>query len=326
MYKVTFIFSAHPKRRMMKTTCLFVVLVLAVAGLASAFRAPGLSMSLNGRKDPTAEFKPVVDIDSSKVFGAAAVASMPLLLNVQEAAAKGGEYGYWETKLPALIHPAVMGGLFLSTFYAGYTGLSWRSVRTIAEDITSMKKNAPTISSGPISFPVASQISSITAELKKIENPPEMNGKEAKTPEYFFKKASLQKDIALLESAPVQALDQRIAELTQKRKDLLAGDFRDKHSTMGAAILAMGVGIAVEGPVNTFMRTGKLFPGPHLYAGAGMTAIWALAAALTPAMQRGNNTARSAHIALNTINLGLFVWQVQSGLGILEKVWEKVAW
>mmetsp|Transcript_24694 Transcript_24694/g.38140 ORF Transcript_24694/g.38140 Transcript_24694/m.38140 type:complete len:154 (-) Transcript_24694:653-1114(-) len=153
-----------------------------------------------------------------------------------------------------------------------------------------------------------------------------MNGKEAKTPEYFFKKASLQKDIALLESAPVQALDQRIAELTQKRKDLLAGDFRDKHSTMGAAILAMGVGIAVEGPVNTFMRTGKLFPGPHLYAGAGMTAIWALAAALTPAMQRGNNTARSAHIALNTINLGLFVWQVQSGFGILEKVWEKVAW
>jgi hypothetical protein len=27
---------------------------------------------------------------------------------------------------------------------------------------------------------------------------------------------------------------------------------------------------SVYGGLNTFLRTGKLFPGPHLYAGAGM--------------------------------------------------------
>ena len=39
--------------------------------------------------------------------------------------------------------------------------------------------------------------------------------------------------------------------------------------------------------------------------------LWALAASLTPAMQKGNDTARSLHIALNTINILLFVTQVR---------------
>ena len=54
---------------------------------------------------------------------------------------------------------------------------------------------------------------------------------------------------------------------------------------------------------------GKLFPGPHLYAGAAIVVLWALAASLVPYMQKGNDTARSVHIAANTINLGLFAWQ-----------------
>ena len=57
---------------------------------------------------------------------------------------------------------------------------------------------------------------------------------------------------------------------------------------------------------------GKLFPGPHLYAGAAIVVLWALAASLVPYMQKGNDTARSVHIAANTINLGLFAWQVRA--------------
>lgn len=67
-------------------------------------------------------------------------------------------------------------------------------------------------------------------------------------------------------------------------------------------------------------RAGKLFPGPHLYAGAAITVLWALAASLVPAMQKGNETARSAHIALNTINILLFAWQIPTGFEIVEKV------
>ena len=58
---------------------------------------------------------------------------------------------------------------------------------------------------------------------------------------------------------------------------------------------------------------GKLFPGPHLYAGAAIVVLWALAASLVPYMQKGNDTARSVHIAANTINLGLFAWQARAG-------------
>eukprot|EP00967_Tisochrysis_lutea_P116098 scaffold186579_cov21-Tisochrysis_lutea.AAC.1 len=46
-----------------------------------------------------------------------------------------------------------------------------------------------------------------------------------------------------------------------------------------------------------------------LYAGATIVSLWAIAAALVPAMQKGNQTARNTHILLNVANLGLFLWQ-----------------
>lgn len=55
---------------------------------------------------------------------------------------------------------------------------------------------------------------------------------------------------------------------------------------------------------------GKLFPGPHLYAGAGIVALWAVAASLVPAMQKGSEAARTLHITLNCVNIALFAWQV----------------
>lgn len=70
--------------------------------------------------------------------------------------------------------------------------------------------------------------------------------------------------------------------------------------------------------MNTYMRVGKLFPGPHLYAGMGITALWAAAAALVPYMQKGNQLARNTHIALNCVNLGLFAWQLPTGWEIVR--------
>lgn len=121
---------------------------------------------------------------------------------------------------------------------------------------------------------------------------------------------------------PPSPLDGQIAELEAERKALIASGARDKHFNWGSLLLALGVLIAVEGPANTYLRTGKLFPGPHLYAGAGIVVLWAAAAALVPQMQKGNDTARSLHIALNCVNLALFAWQVPTGLDIVAKVFE----
>lgn len=104
----------------------------------------------------------------------------------------------------------------------------------------------------------------------------------------------------------------KISALTEERKALLAEGPREKHFNWGSLLLALGVAIGVEGPVNTYMRTGKLFPGPHLYAGAGIVVLWATAAACVPQMQKGNDTARNVHIALNCVNLALFAWQARA--------------
>jgi hypothetical protein len=89
---------------------------------------------------------------------------------------------------------------------------------------------------------------------------------------------------------------------------------------VGSVILGLGTSFAIEGPVNTFLRAQKLFPGPHLYAGAGVVVCWALAASLVPLMQKGKDSARSAHIALNAVAIFLFSWQLATGWEIVQKV------
>ena len=91
-------------------------------------------------------------------------------------------------------------------------------------------------------------------------------------------------------------------------------------------ILAFGITLAVEGGMNTYLRTGRLFPGPHLYAGMGMVCMWAMAAGLVPEMQRGNQKARDLHIALNVVNTALFTWQIPTGLEIVGKVFQFTSW
>ena len=89
---------------------------------------------------------------------------------------------------------------------------------------------------------------------------------------------------------------------------------------VGSVVLGLGTAFAIEGPVNTFLRAQKLFPGPHLYAGAGIVVCWAMAASLVPLMQKGKESARVGHMAFNALALGLFTWQIPTGWEITQKV------
>ncbi|XP_010544866.1 PREDICTED: uncharacterized protein LOC104817387 [Tarenaya hassleriana] len=129
-----------------------------------------------------------------------------------------------------------------------------------------------------------------------------------------------------VESPAPSPVELQIQRLTEERKELIRGSYRDKHFDAGSILLSFGVFEAVFGGLNTWFRTGKLFPGPHLFAGAGITVLWAAAAALVPAMQKGNETARSLHIALNFVNVVLFVWQIPTGIDIVFKVFEFTKW
>lgn len=115
----------------------------------------------------------------------------------------------------------------------------------------------------------------------------------------------------------------RLKDLQAIKKDLTARNLKDKHYLSGSILLGGGVTVSILGAFNTYIRTGELFPGPHLYGGMAITILWAVAASLVPAMQKGNDAARIAHITANTANLLLFTYQILTGLTELSYLFEE---
>ncbi|MEM7064921.1 MAG: DUF4079 domain-containing protein [Cyanobacteria bacterium P01_B01_bin.77] len=110
----------------------------------------------------------------------------------------------------------------------------------------------------------------------------------------------------------------------EERKALIKGKFALRHHQMGAIVLSLMVLGNIGGMAVTYINNGKLFVGPHLLAGLGMTGLIAIAASLVPLMQRGNETARLTHISLNVILVGLFGWQAVTGMQIMQRILENV--
>lgn len=106
----------------------------------------------------------------------------------------------------------------------------------------------------------------------------------------------------------------------EEKKTLVQGKFMLKHHQIGSILLALMVLGTIGGMGATYINNGKLFFGPHLLVGLGMTGIVALSASLTPLMQKGNDIARSLHIALNATLVGLFGWQAVTGLQIVQRI------
>lgn len=227
-----------------------------------------------------------------------------------EAFAKDGAYGILEGRTVAMVHPISMLALFGVSVYAGYLGLQWRQLREVGNEIRALSQQLPTISSGKVSYPISKTIQSIKELI-------------AAQPESA---SVLQSELAVLQSSSIVEIDSKIGELTATRKDLQSKDLRDKHWALGSLLLGGGVCISILGGLDTYFRAGKLFPGPHLFAGLGITGLWAAASALIPAMQKGNDSARAGHIALNSVNVALFAWQVYTGLDIMVKVWGFTKW
>ncbi|WOK98194.1 hypothetical protein Cni_G06904 [Canna indica] len=235
--------------------------------------------------------QPLSFVPSLPSISAAAVTfSLPLFVHPEDALAAGGQFGILEGRSFALLHPVVMGGLFFYTLWAGYLGWQWRRVRTIQDEINELKKQ--------VAAPAAPTPVAAGANSGSPPPPP----------------------------PPPSPVEAKIQQLTEERKALLKGSYRDRHFNAGSILLGFGVLESVGGCLNTWFRTGKLFPGPHLFAGAGITVLWALAAALVPAMQKGNETARNLHIALNALNVLLFIWQIPTGFDIVLKVFEFTTW
>ena len=219
-------------------------------------------------------------LQSAAVVGLAALAAA----QPDAAMAKGGEYGVFEGRIISLAHPTIMATVYAATAYSAFSGWQWRQLRLIGGDITEAKN-----------------------ELKAVQASVAAAEAEEKVP-----------DAAHL--AQVAELQTRVDALTATRKDLAGADWRAKHYQIGSVVLGLGTSFAIEGPINTFIRAQKLFPGPHLYAGAGIVVCWAMAASLVPLMAKGKDAARIGHMAFNALAIGLFTWQIPTGWEITQKV------
>jgi hypothetical protein len=107
----------------------------------------------------------------------------------------------------------------------------------------------------------------------------------------------------------------------EQRKELVKGKFAQRHYLWGSILLAVMTVGTLGGMAVTYLNNGKLFVGPHLLVGLAMTGMIAVAASLSPLMQRGNMIARKAHVGLNMGTLTLFLWQAVSGMEIVNKIW-----
>jgi hypothetical protein len=121
----------------------------------------------------------------------------------------------------------------------------------------------------------------------------------------------------------VQIRRTRTAEGDTKR-ELIKGRFNIRHHQIGSVLLAFMVLGTLGGMAVTYINNGKLFLGPHLLVGLGMTGLIASSASLTPFMQKGNDVARYTHIFLNVALLGLFGWQALTGMQIVQRILEKI--
>ena len=119
----------------------------------------------------------------------------------------------------------------------------------------------------------------------------------------------------------IKAKKTRTAD-AETRKQLIKGQFAKRHFQIGSLILAITVLGTFGGMAVTYLNNGKLFVGPHLLVGIGMTCLIALAVSLTSLMQQGNLIARKVHVGLNMAMMTMFLWQAVSGFQILNKIWE----
>ncbi len=111
----------------------------------------------------------------------------------------------------------------------------------------------------------------------------------------------------------------------EKRQELIKKDVKGKHFILGSLLLSLLILGTLGGMAVTYINNGKLFVGPHLLVGLGMTGLIASAAALVPWMQKGNEVARICHISLNVSLVGLFGWQAVTGMDIVQKILDRMS-
>lgn len=202
---------------------LFVLAALSFG--ADAFTAPKPSLQLQ-KPSPVAlsmnhEPKKMDDESISNLVGnlvpKAALATTAMWTTATGmASAAGPDWGIFEGRTGSLLHPVVMGGMFLFYAYTAFLGFQWRRQRTLGDEISQLKKSLPDMGG-------ASSVADAIAAAEEAQD-------TAK--------------VATLNAA--KETEGEIAALQQERKDLASAGPRDKHFAQGALLAFIGTAFAIE--------------------------------------------------------------------------------
>lgn len=96
------------------------------------------------------------------------------------------------------------------------------------------------------------------------------------------------------------------------------------HYKLAGLLLSLTVLFTMVGMYNTYKRSGRLFPGPHLYGAFWFFFIVSTNVALVPWFKQ-TNVVRNIHALLGLSAMALLVNQFWSGIPILKGVWKAVA-
>ena len=202
-----------------------------------------------------------------------------------------------------------MAGLYLTTLYTGYQGLKWREVRTLGDDMKPLQAQVKELEDQIAQYGEEYDTSEYTAKLAPLKA--ELDEKSAKRKallaggyrDKHWAMASVRVCVCVRVrwGVPRQALGDVVgacvwcvwvclgtATSTERRRRCVRvrAPAYDGGAIIAQVLLACGVTFSIEGATDTYLRVGKLFPGPHLFAGAGITVLWAVAAALVPKMKK----------------------------------------
>ncbi len=92
-----------------------------------------------------------------------------------------------------------------------------------------------------------------------------------------------------------------------------------KHHKVAAGLLFATVFFMSSGMLNTFLRAGRLFPGPHLYGGFFVIITASLQAALVPWL-RSVKVTRRVHLVSGVLCAIFVLNQVWSGIPVLTSL------
>jgi Protein of unknown function (DUF4079) len=104
------------------------------------------------------------------------------------------------------------------------------------------------------------------------------------------------------------------------KKQLIQKRYNIRHHQLGAIALSVMIIGSLGGMASTYLSYGELTVDAHLLVGLGMTGAIAIAASLTPYMQKGHIWAKNTHIAINISLLTFFGWQTVTGFGIILQI------